>query len=260
MPTVCRIQIHPLKALDPVTVAEAKVLPSGALEFDRRWAFVDTRGQFVNGKNRAEVHQIRAQYDLPRLEVTLNERVYSLERQRTEIGTWMSERLNERVELRENREMGFPDDTFSSGPTFVAQASLDLVANWFALSQMETRVRFRTNVEFDGVEAFWEDRLYGLIFRVGNVQVDAVNPCQRCIVPSRQPLTGEAMVGFQKHFAQLRKATLASTTDSSRFDHYYRFAVNTRIPSFQGGKAIRIGDSIVFPVAPLRPPGDCGAP
>ncbi len=260
MSIVCRIQIHPLKSLDAVTVAEAKVLASGALEFDRRWAFVDVRGQFVNGKNRAEVHQIRAQYDLPRLEIALDGRVYSLERQRTEIGNWMSDRLNERVELRENRETGFPDDTLSPGPTFVAQASLEMVASWFALSPTETRARFRTNVEFDGVEAFWEDRLYGLIFRVGDIQVNAVNPCQRCIVPSRQPLTGAAMVGFQKRFADLRKATLASTTDSSRFDHYYRFAVNTRISSLESGKTIRTGARIVFSAAPLRPLGECGSP
>src|SRR5512139_3694444 len=110
MPSVCRIQIHPVKALDSVDVEEAKLLASGALEFDRRWAFVDSRGQFVNGKNRAAVHAIRAEFNLARFEVALDGRVYSLERQRTEIENWMSDRLNERVELREEPQTGFPDD------------------------------------------------------------------------------------------------------------------------------------------------------
>lgn len=251
MPSVCRIQIHPIKAFDAVDVEQAKLLASGALEHDRRWAFVDGRGQFVNGKNRAAVHAIRAEYNLARLEVALDGRVYSLARQRTELENWMSDRLNERVELREEAESGFPDDTVSTGPTFVARASLAVVAGWFDLPLAEARRRFRTNVEFDGVEAFWEDRLYGSTFRAGTLDVNAVNPCQRCVVPSRQPITGAAIAGFQKRFARLREAALPATADRSLFTHYYRFAVNTRVAASQGGKTIRIGDEIVFPLANL---------
>jgi uncharacterized protein YcbX len=36
-PTLDRITLYPVKSLDGVDVEEACVLPSGGLEFDRRW-------------------------------------------------------------------------------------------------------------------------------------------------------------------------------------------------------------------------------
>ncbi|MFM7034641.1 MAG: MOSC N-terminal beta barrel domain-containing protein [Planctomycetia bacterium] len=41
MPTLDRITIYPVKSLDGVDVEECRVLPSGALENDRRWRLVD---------------------------------------------------------------------------------------------------------------------------------------------------------------------------------------------------------------------------
>jgi uncharacterized protein YcbX len=246
--TVRKILIHPIKALDAVPVAAARLLGAGALELDRRWAFVDRRERFVNGKNRPEVHQIRAKYDLSRLEVALDGRVYSLEHQRAEIVRWMSERLGEPVELRENLEAGFPDDTLASGPTFVSEASLSKVAEWFEFSPEGVQARFRTNVELGGVAAFWEDRLYGSEFRVGDVRVHATNACKRCVVPARDPLTGEPLVGFQKRFTQLREANLPPEAAPEFFDHSYRFAVNTRIAPGEAGKFIREGDAITYPI------------
>ena len=84
MPTVSGIRIYPIKAFDPIDVDEAEVLASGALELDRRWAFVDRQGRFVNGKNRAEVHTIRAEYNLAQREVAFEGRVCSLDRQRSQ--------------------------------------------------------------------------------------------------------------------------------------------------------------------------------
>lgn len=37
MPTLDRITLYPVKSLDGIHVEEARVLPSGGLEFDRRW-------------------------------------------------------------------------------------------------------------------------------------------------------------------------------------------------------------------------------
>ena len=86
MPHVGRIDIYPIKALDPVRLSEATVLASGALAFDRRWALFDGRDKPINGKNRVEVHRIRAQFDLDRLEATLDGRTFSLERDHYDIG------------------------------------------------------------------------------------------------------------------------------------------------------------------------------
>jgi uncharacterized protein YcbX len=246
VPIVRSIRLHPIKAFDAADVPEAGVLASGAFELDRRWAFVDGRGRFVNGKNRPEVHAIRATYDLASLEVALGGRTYSLERQRAELERWLSDWLGEPVELLENRDVGFPDDQDATGPTFVAASSLALVSRWFDLPEEETRRRFRTNVEIEGTEPFWEDRLYGSPFRVGDVLVRAVNPCRRCVVPSRDPRTGEAIPSFQKRFAQLREASLPAAANRAFFDHFYRFAVNTRIPPSEAGKTIRLGHEMML--------------
>jgi uncharacterized protein YcbX len=237
------IQLHPIKGLDPVRVEQARVLATGALEFDRRWALTDSRGRFVNGKNYAGTHAIRATYDLTKLEVALDGRAFSLVRDTTLIAQWLSDHLGDTMQFQEDDEAGFPDDTDSPGPTFVSSGSITQVADWFSFSLDQTRRRFRTNIEFESTEPFWEDRLYGSSFQVGNVTVGAVNPCQRCIVPSRDALTGTQDPGFQKRFAELRRANMPVFAKTTQFNHHYRFAVNTRIDAAEAGKTICIGDS-----------------
>ncbi|MEI9811526.1 MAG: MOSC N-terminal beta barrel domain-containing protein [Acidobacteriota bacterium] len=243
---VTDLRIYPIKALDAVCVGEARVLASGALEFDRRWAMQDARGRFVNGKFHAGVHGVRSVYDLSACEVTLNQRTFSLTRQGAEIAQWFSELLGQAVTWNENAEAGFPDDTDSPGPTFVSTPSLERVASWFELPLDQARPRFRTNVEFSAPEPFWEDRLYGSEFRAGDVTAFAVNPCQRCIVPQRDAQTGERIANFQKRFAELREAQMPAFAKTGQFNHYYRFAVNTRIAPSEAGKFIRVGAPIDF--------------
>lgn len=242
---VSELFLYPIKGLHGTSVRKARVLASGALEFDRRWALIDGRGRFVNGKNRVEVHSIRAEYELTRCEVTLNGKTFSL-RDGVSLAGWFSERIGESVEWREEAAMGFPDDTDSPGPTLVSAASLARVGEWFGLAVEEVRRRFRTNVVIDGVESFWEDGLYGSRFLMGDVSVDAVNPCQRCVVPSRSALTGVPDAGFQRRFAEMREAQMPASAKTAQFTHYYRFSVNTRIPSSEAGKTIRIGDVVAF--------------
>ncbi|MEP6961173.1 MAG: MOSC N-terminal beta barrel domain-containing protein [Acidobacteriota bacterium] len=241
---VSRIHLHPIKGLDPVRVEEARVTASGALELDRRWALVDGKGRFVNGKNRPGIHTIRAEYSVPGLEVSLEGRTFSLSREGNAIAAWFSERLSEPLEWRENVEAGFPDDTEASGPTFVSAASIAKVAEWFGWPLVTTGLRFRANIEFGGTPAFWEDRLYGRSFTAGDVTVDAVNPCARCAVPSRDPFTGQQDNGFQKRFTEMRQANLPPWADPADFKHFYRFTVNTRIAPRHAGKTIRVGDPL----------------
>ncbi len=244
MPHVSHLLLYPVKAFDGIRVNEATVLASGALALDRRWALFDARDRPINGKNRAEVHRIRASFDLGPLEATFDGRTFSLVREPQAIARWFSDRLNEPVVWREDCETGFPDDTESPGPTFVTEASLSRVAAWFALDLANVRGRFRANIEAGGVEPFWEDRLYGETFRIGDVSIDAINPCRRCIVPSRDPSTGDALTGFQRRFMERREAERGPTPAPHLFDHHYRFTVNTRIPSTEAGRTIREGDRV----------------
>jgi hypothetical protein len=78
----------------------------------------------------------------------------------------------------------------------------------------------------------------------GGVDVQAINPCARCVVPSRDARTGEAIAGFQKRFAELRQRHLPAGTSTGPFNHYYRFTVNTRIAATEAGKVSRLGDAI----------------
>jgi len=103
------------------------------------------------------------------------------------------------------------------------------------------RRRFRCNIEIDGVDAFWEDAFYGSTVAIAGVEVQAINPCARCLVPSRDARTGKAMAGFQKWFAELWQQHLPAGTSTAPFNHYYRFTVNTRIAATEAGKVIRLG-------------------
>lgn len=242
VPTVSRIHIHPLKGFAPIAVPEAAVLTSGALAFDRRWALVDEGDRYINGKNVQAIHAVPITFDLIDQAVLLDGRTYSL-RDAADFERAMSGALGQRVSLRENVDGGHPDDLESPGPTCVSAASIASVAGWFGLAVDETRLRFRTNIEWDGVDAFWEDRLYGRPFQIGSSAWMAVNPCQRCVVPSRHPASGEVVPGFQRRFADARDQALPADADRNRFSHYYRFAVNTRLVA--GADAvIRVGDAV----------------
>src|SRR6266852_6954911 len=71
-PRLAFVQLHPIKALDPVHVKEARIGPGGGLELDRAWALYAADGEWVNGKRTAAVHLIRAAYASDVSSVTLS--------------------------------------------------------------------------------------------------------------------------------------------------------------------------------------------
>ena len=190
---------------------------------------------------------------------------------------WFSAYFAEPVVVRYAPE-GFPDDDLAPGPTIVSTDSLEAVCQWFpGLTLESARQRFRATLEVTGVPAFWEDQLFGpdkltiVRFRIGvdrfavtnekvrsaatnedvrpavtneSVLFEGSNPCARCAVPPRDPRTGAAIEGFQKRFAELRQAQLPAWSPASRFDHFYRLAVNTRVPASEAGKLLRTGDPL----------------
>lgn len=249
--TLDRITIYPIKSLDGIDVTSVAVLPSGGLENDRRFALFDAEGRYVNGKRTAAFHRIRAKYDLARMTVEFNERNnFSLLQEPTEIGQYLSSALGIACGLAENPAGGFPDDTDAPGPTLISTATLTEVATWFpGLALDNARPRFRANLEIGGVEPFWEDRLVGpatsqVGFRIGETQWLGINPCQRCVVPTRDATTGDATAGFQKTFAIAREKHLPAWAPRDRFNHFYRLSVNTRPASDQSTKTLHIGDRV----------------
>ncbi len=252
--TLAGIALYPFKSFDPLIVTEATVLPSGALLHDRRWALMDGNGQLINGKNTVALHSVRASFSPDVGHITLTQgaatATFALGEDLAPLEVWLGRTLDREIHIRSNQDTGFPDDLNAPGPTIVSRASLRAVADWFPpLSAEEVHRRFRTNLLLEGVPAFWEDTLFGsalsvVPFSVGRVRFEGVNPCQRCEVPPRNPETGTAISGFQKQFARRRQATLPEWANASRFDHFYRFAVNTRIPRSEQGKILRVGDQV----------------
>ena len=253
-----RIEIFPIKSLDGMVVETAKILPSGALRGDRQYAMVDDAGKWVNGKANAMVHRLRSTYSLDLSTVTISVQdegteTFDLVGDRSALEKWLSDYFQKSVHLEENTEMGFPDDTKSPGPTVISTATLDAIASWYpGMTVAEARRRFRTTLEFNNVSEFWEDHLFSLAeetvtFKIGQVEFLGINPCERCIVPTRESLEGSPTSGFQKTFVQQRQSTLPAAVERSRFNHFYRLAVNTRLAdsaSSISGIAIHRGDSV----------------
>jgi uncharacterized protein len=263
-PTLTQMIIYPIKSLDGKIVDRAKISAGGALEFDRRWAIVDDRGKVVNAKRTAKIQLLRSQFDLieeDRLTIRLqtatdpNTYTFCLLTEIASLAGWLSQFFGFPVSLIENAVTGFPDDSDAYGPTMISTATLETVCTWFPdLDLAEVRRRFRTNLELSGVPAFWEDRLFGapgkvVDFQLGNVQFHGINPCQRCVVPTRDALTGDAMPKFQQTFTQQRQQTLPIRVNAARFNHFYRLAVNTKIPLVEAGKFLNTGDTLVSEIS-----------
>lgn len=250
------ITIYPIKSLEGVDLQQSDVQEGGALADDRRFALVDGWGRYVNGKRTAAVHRIRSQADLAAMHVQLRVGAddawtrFSLVDDHARLGEWFSDALGTACRFVENTAGGFPDDRDAPGPTVVSTATLREVAGWFTgLELEEVRRRFRANLEVDGVEPFWEDRLVGaprkpVEFRIGEVRWLGMKACERCVVPTRWSQDGEATRGFQKTFAQTRQRQLPSWAPAEQFDHFYRLAVNTRLAPDQDPAILRVGDEI----------------
>jgi len=278
-PRLARIQLHPIKSLDPIEIPEAHIGPGGGLENDRAWALYSVDGRWVNGKRTAAIHLIRAAYAPDLSAVTLSvpgdrrnipTQTFAFPADTEAAAEWFSGYFEQPITVRYSAE-GFPDDTLANGPTIVSTASLQCVAEWFpGMTVEEARRRFRSTLELDGLPAFWEDRLFAgdergvdrsavtknidcsavtrnvVRFRIGDVNFEGSNPCARCPVPPRDPQTGADLPGFQKRFTELRRAQLPEWSPVERFDHFYRFSTNTRIASTESGKILRVGNALRF--------------
>jgi len=251
---VVDLRIYPVKSLPPTVLNSVRVLPSGALQDDRRWAFVDEAGKFWNAKRTPKLHEIGCRYEVASNTLMFQDResrslTWAIGSETTAINSWFSERAGGPARLIENTEVGFPDDLESPGPTIVSTETLAVIASWFpGLTTDSVRLRLRANIEIGDVPVFWEDRLFQADgqpqrFHIGSVTFLGTNPCQRCVVPSRDQSTGETIPQFQKRFAEKRRETLPDWAPADRFNHFYRATVNTRLHS-GAGECLKVGDPV----------------
>jgi len=252
-----KIQIYPIKSLDGLSVNETQITSGGILQHDRTYAIFDQAGKVVNGKRTTRVHELRCTYDPEIKEVRLwQDREAAAAQFQLDLPgpleNWLGDFFGFPVTLRHEPQKGFPDDPVAFGPTLTSEASLREIQSWFPELALESlRRRFRTNLELADGDPFGEDQLFGAPdelrpFQIGAVTLLGHNPCQRCVVPTRDPDRGRAEPNFQKKFMEQRKLSLPAWANAQRFNHFYRFAVNTSIPSGEAGKRLRVGDAVAL--------------
>lgn len=258
-PAVRRIAVHPIKALDPMTVGAASVVPTGSLQYDREFAIVDDDGEYVHGKRTPDAHRVRASHDFgpDRRRVTLREEgaaegsTFDLLDDRAAAEAWLSDFFGLSTELVRRVDGGYPDLTdYPSGPTVISTGTVREVASWFPeITPEEARLRFRANVEIDGVPPFWEDGLYTgtdeeVRFEIGDVRFGGVQPTPRCAVPLRDPRTGKETEEFRGRFVRNRTETYPDWGDDDAFEQFFHLMVNTHVPESETGESIAVGDRV----------------
>ncbi len=166
---------------------------------------------------------------------------------------WFADYFDQPVALHRDADGGFVDRP-DAGPSVVSTATLGAVASWFDdLTVDGVRRRLRANVEVGGVPAFWEDRFVGEgapIFTVTpadggqEIRFEGVEPCGRCVVPTRDPTTGEPTPGFRERFVERRAATFPDWADRTAFPHDYTLMLIARVPAADRGGTLHVGDQV----------------
>ena len=257
-PQLTRINLYPIKSLDPIGVSEAVVLHTGGLSHDREYCLRDQQNVIVNSKIAGEkLISIRSEFNLGLGDLVLRTddgpHFFRMPQEKHELEKWFSEYLGQPISLSRNVLGGFPDDNKASGPTLVSTATIEETASWFdGITTEEIRRRFRCNLEIDGVPAFWEDHLFespggNISFRFGDTTLEGVKPCVRCAVPQRDSFSGEIKdSSFVKIFTQRREETLPAWADRECFDHFYCLSTNSVIPQSEAGRVLQVGDAVVL--------------
>lgn len=274
MPELARIRVYPIKSLGAVERDHASITGDGRLDADRVYAVFDGDGNYVNGRRNEAIHRLQTKYDIGEDVVQLRadgESGYgrfALEGAtgRRRLESKLGEYFGEPVGVRKARDDNFTDGAgglgFSmistTGPSVLSTATIREVASWFPeLGVEEIRRRFRPNLEIGGVEPFWEDQLFAgsehaVEFHIGDVVLYGVKAIPRCVVPTRDPDTGEQYPGFAERFCRKREETFPDTVDESKLgenvdvdtENFFYLAVNTRIPRSMRTETLRVGDRV----------------
>lgn len=254
-PYLSRIRIYPIKSLDPVELEEVEI-GIHSLKQDREYAILAADGNFINGKRTGRVNQLKAEYDLKEEKVFFSVRgeleikEFHLQRDEIAIADYLSEFFQTKVYFLRRTAGELMDIPYTSSVTITSEASLlSLKSDLPNYDVEELRLRFRTNIELAGVNAFEEEWLFGnpgigMRFKIGDVEMIGISPRARCNVPPRNPFTGETDKTFVKSVIQSRTKSLPEGSRLPLFGNFYQFTVNTYLPKSEMGKKIKLGDQI----------------
>jgi uncharacterized protein YcbX len=254
-PVLSRITIYPVKSLDGIALEKAVITEGGCLLHDREYALSDEEGNLIIGKTNPLVHSLRSTVDFEnetisfRLQNETTWNQFHLQTEKSAIQSYLSDYFGIRTLLHQNKTGRFMDIPDISGVTILSTSSLKSVSEWYNMNLDETRKRFRTTLEIEGVPAFWEDHLFskqgrGIEFKIGEVTMFGMSPRARCVVPTRNPETGEVIHAFPKTFAKHRAASLPEWSTLKEYGHHYHLTVNCYIPATETGKWVETGNGV----------------
>ncbi|MFO7926111.1 MAG: MOSC domain-containing protein [Halobacteriota archaeon] len=272
MATISNISVYPIKGLNAEGPDVVEVAEAGSLNYDRKYALFSEDNEYVNGRRNPEIQRVRSAFDFGEEIITLwtdmdeTKARFHLGDEAELIEAWFSDFFDEQVRLEE-ANTNYTDNAgalsrkmiTTAGPSIMSRATLEAVASWFPDlidGPEEMRRRARPNIVVDGVEPFWEDRLYAdedhlVTFEIGDVSMQGLRPLPRCSVPAQNPDSGELLNPFVKEFTRRRRETfppwgdpeLLGVHDELDVGDYY-LAVVTRIPTSEWGKRISVGDPV----------------
>ncbi len=255
-PTVSRITIYPIKSLDGISLKKGMIIKGGCLLHDREYAIADLDGNFIIGKNNILIHALRSSINfdtrivsfMRQGEIKWND--FHLQNEKSAIDSYLSSFFKIPCTLLQNNEGRFMDIPDISGITILSTSSLNSISQWFNnLELEETRKRFRATIEIEATTPFWEDHLFskegsGIEFTLGEVTLFGMSPRARCVVPTRNPESGEVVHAFPKIFSKHRASDLPEWSTLKEYGHHYFLTVNCYIPETEIGKWIKIGDEV----------------
>lgn len=217
---LARITTYPVKSLTGTDLAASKVHGLG-LDGDRRWAVMYPNGEIATRRElprMAHLSAVAAPYGVSisfegsRLEVPfpsdapVSAKVFSTEVDGLEdAGNYASHFLSSALEA-EVRLVYFPDHAIRNvDPAYAGQGHLTGLSDGFPLllttqaslaelnAELEHPVdmrRFRSNLVVAGDIEPWSEDTWQVI-RIGSVVLRVVKPCERCVMVTQDPNTGE---------------------------------------------------------------------
>ncbi|CAM3049700.1 MOSC domain-containing protein [Vibrio rarus] len=213
------INVYPVKSTSGIAQSRAWVGLEG-ISFDRRFVVTDLAGRMVTARKYPKMVTIKSTLlsdgivlqapGMTRLHLSVNDfqrdefecKIWSdrfLAYTTTEqANAWFSQAIGSDVQLlycgeESNRYREKLDTRVSFADGYpllvISQGSLDELNR--RASSPQSMAQFRTNLVIDGVDAFAEDSWEKIA--IGEVEFRVGKPCQRCVLTSVNPNTGEKM-------------------------------------------------------------------
>jgi uncharacterized protein YcbX len=206
--TVTKLQVVPVKGTAIVDVDRATIGPRGFVG-DRRFSILDGKGGLLTARNSGRLLSVRAAVDDDAGTLTLafpggEEVTAPVALGEPAAGEYFGERRGRLVEgpftaalerylerparllAHDEATDGYDEDAVS----VVSRASLRELARQAGRDAVDAR-RFRMSVEVDGPGAHEEDGWIGREVALGGAVVEVMAACERCVITTRDPDSGE---------------------------------------------------------------------